>query len=91
MHGPLRAGDRDVKLPQIRLSGENIAFKLELPVGGKPTPHQFQGKVNGDAIDGTVTFNDGTGQRTVPWKAKQTQRGELKLGSAGALDTAGAE
>src|SRR5689334_4394464 len=91
VHGTVRAGDRDVKLPQIRLSGENIAFKLELPVGGKPTPHQFQGKVSGDAIDGTVTFNDGTGQHTVPWKAKQVQRGQLKLGSSGTLESAGAE
>jgi len=91
VHGTVRAGDRDVKLPQIRLSGENIAFKLDLPVGGKPVPHQFRGKVSGGTIDGNVTFNDGTGQHTVPWKAKQIQRGELKLGSTGALDSTGAE
>jgi methyltransferase family protein len=91
VHGTVRAADRDVKLPQIRLSGENIAFKLDLPVGGKPVAHQFRGKISGGTIDGNVTFNDGTGQHTVPWKAKQTQRGELKLGSAGTLGSAGAE
>lgn len=91
VHGTVRAGDRDVKLPQIRLVGEAIAFKLDLPVGGKPMPHQFNGKISGGAIDGSVTFNDGSGQRTVPWKAKQIQRGELKLGSAGTSGAAGAE
>jgi 16S rRNA G966 N2-methylase RsmD len=89
VHGTVRTGDREAKLPRIRLSGENIAFKLDLPVGGKATPHQFQGKINDGAIDGTVTFNDGTGQHTVPWKAKQVQRGEMKMGSAGATGATG--
>ena len=91
VHGTVRAGDREAKLPQIRLVGDAIAFKLDLPVGGKMVPHQFRGRIGGGAIDGEVTFGDGSGQHTVPWKAKQVERGEIKMGASGALGTAGAE
>jgi SAM-dependent methyltransferase len=34
VHGTARVGDRDLRLPQFRLSGENLAFNLVLPAGG---------------------------------------------------------
>jgi hypothetical protein len=91
VHGTIRAGDRDVKLPQIRLAGDNITFKLDLPIGGKPATHQFRGKIAGGMIDGEMTYSDGSGPHTVPWKAKQLQRGEMKMGAAGVTGSASAE
>ena len=89
VHGTVRVGDRDIKLPQIRLAGEQIAFKVDVPVAGKPVTHQFRGRISGGAIDGSVTVNDGSGPRVIPWKAKQTARGEMQMGAAGAVNLAG--
>ncbi len=89
VHGTVRVGDRDIKLPQVRLAGELIAFKVDVPVAGKPVTHQFRGQISGGVIEGNVTVNDGSGPRVIPWRAKQTARGEMKMGAAGAVNLAG--
>ena len=88
VHGTARAGEREVKLPQFRMVGEQLAFRLDVPVAGKPVIHQFRGWVKGDAIEGTVTVGDGSGQRVMPWRAKQTARGEARMGAAGIVTVA---
>ena len=110
VHGIARVGEREVKLPQFRMAGEQLAFKLEVPAAGKPRSnsteqsnddsttsklergkpvvYQFRGWVKGDAIEGTVTVGDGSGQRVMPWRAKQTARGEAKMGAAGTVTVA---
>ena len=84
VHGNARAGERDVRLPQFRLSGERIAFSLAVPGAGT---HRFNGVVKGDAIEGTVTVGEGASQRVVPWKARQIARGEPRMSSADAVVT----
>jgi len=90
VHGTARAAEREVKLPQFRMAGEQLAFKVEVPAPGKPITYQFQGRVRGDAIEGTVTVGDGSGHRVAPWRAKETVRGEANMGAAGGLTVAGA-
>jgi hypothetical protein len=80
VHGNVRAGDRDVRVPQFRLAGERIAFNVAVPGVGV---HRFNGMVRGDTIEGTVTIGEGAAQRVTPWKAKQTGRGQDKASSAG--------
>ena len=89
VHGTARADDRDAKVPQFRMVGDQVAFKLEVPGTGKPVSHQFRGLVKGDLIEGTVTIGEGAGQRVVPWQARLTRRGEAYLGAAGAAIVAG--
>ena len=90
VHGTARAGEREVKLPQFRMVGEQLTFRLDVPAGGKPVTYQFRGWLKGDdAIEGTVTVGDGSGQRVMPWRAKQTARGEAKMGAAGIVTVAG--
>jgi len=89
VHGTARAGEQDVKLPQFRMVGEQLTFKLEVPAAGKPVTYQFRGWVKGDTIEGTVTVGDGSGQRVMPWRAKQTERGEAHMGAAGSVTVAG--
>jgi hypothetical protein len=91
VHGTARVGEREVKLPQFRMVGEQLAFKLDVLVAGKPVVHQFKGWVKGDAIEGTVTVGDGSGQRVMPWRARQTARGEAKMGAAGIATVAGVQ
>jgi len=89
VHGTARVGEREVKLPQFRMVGEQLAFRLDVPAAGKPVIYQFRGWVKGDAIEGTVTVGDGSGQRVIPWRAKQTARGEAKMGAAGIVTVSG--
>jgi hypothetical protein len=89
VHGTARVGDRDVKLPQFRLAGEQLAFKVEVPAAGKPVAYQFRGWAKGEVIEGNVTVADGSGQRVMPWRAKLTARGEPNMGAIGAIDLAG--
>jgi methyltransferase family protein len=84
VHGIVRVGERQLKLPQFRLAGEQLSFKLEVPAPGKPAIYQFRGWVKGDAIEGNVTVGEGSGQRALPWSAKRTARGEPNMGAAGA-------
>jgi methylase of polypeptide subunit release factors len=88
VHGTARAGGRDVKLPQFRLAGEALAFKVEVPGPAKPATYQFRGWTKGDVIEGNVTVGDDSGTRVMPWRAKLTVRGEPNLGAAGAIDLA---
>jgi hypothetical protein len=82
VHGTARADDRDAKVPQFRMVGEQIAFKLDVPVAGKPVSHQFRGLAKDGIIEGTVTIGEGAGQRVVPWQARQTRRGAAYMGAA---------
>ena len=89
VHGTARVGEREVKLPQFRMAGEQLTFRLDVPAAGKPVTHEFRGWVKGDAIEGNVTVGDGSGQRVMPWRAKQIARGEAKMGAAGIATVAG--
>ncbi|MGH8702574.1 MAG: SAM-dependent methyltransferase [Burkholderiales bacterium] len=90
VHGTAHVGERELKLPQFRMVGEHLAFRLDVPTAGKPVTHQFRGWVKGDTIEGTVVVGDGSGQRVMPWRAKLTERGEANMGAARAIPVAGA-
>jgi hypothetical protein len=85
VHGSARVGDREVRVAQFRMAGDRIAFNVPVPGAGAPVVHRFSGVVKGDTIEGTVMVGEGAGQRVVPWKARQTARGEMKMGAAGAV------
>ena len=90
VHGTARAGEQDAKVPQFRMVGDQIAFKVEVPGTGKPVSHQFRGLVKGEIIEGNVTIGEGAGQRVAPWQARLTRRGEAYLGAAAATVVTGA-
>ena len=81
--GSARIGEQEVKLPQFRMSGEQLAFSVTATVGDAKVTHRFRGWVKGGAIEGTVTIGGGgAGQRVTPWRARQTARGEMQMGGA---------
>ena len=44
----------------------------------------FRGSVKGDTIEGNVTIGgSAVGQRVMPWSARQTVRGEMRMGNDG--------
>ncbi len=87
VHGAARVGDRELRLPQFRLAGERIAFNLLVPGPAGAVAHRFEGLVKDDAIEGTVAIGDGKSRRVVPWKARQTARGQANMSSTGAIVT----
>jgi hypothetical protein len=78
--GTARAGTQDIALRGAELSGDQISFTvLSGRIGDPATVRQdFRGRVDGDAISGTVRIEGGGSTRTVPWTAKLTQRGVMK-------------
>jgi hypothetical protein len=82
--GTARTGTQDTALRGADLSGDQIAFTVLNGRIGEPnsTRQDFRGRVTGDTITGTVKIESGGSTRTVPWTAKQTQKGEMKTSAA---------
>jgi hypothetical protein len=71
--GTARAGKREAKVPEFRLTGDRVEFTTRLPVHGAPLEHRFAGTVKGDRIEGLVTIGQGAAQRQLPWVARLVQ------------------
>jgi len=81
VRGDVRVGERDLKLTPFKMNGDQISFSLAAPIGNTTVIHRFRGSVKGDTIEGNVTIGgEGIGQRVMPWRAKQTSRGEMRMG-----------
>ncbi|MFN7087094.1 MAG: SAM-dependent methyltransferase [Burkholderiales bacterium] len=81
--GEARVDGKPARLPLFNVRGDRLDFEAELPRGNGLARHRFQGRVAGDAIEGTVTIG---AQKALPWKARLRVRGELRIS---ALDAAG--
>lgn len=74
--GVVRAGNRRELLHDVKLRGEDISFSLALTLDGVGfVRHVFEGKVRGDAIEGTASVtlppqHDRTYQ--LPWRATRS-------------------
>jgi hypothetical protein len=82
--GQMRAGGSEASLPRFKVNGDEVSFNVTATVGGGPVVHRFRGWVKGDTIEGNVTVSgDATGQRVIPWAAKQTSKRQTGMGSDG--------
>jgi hypothetical protein len=82
--GQMRAGASEASLPRFKVNGDELSFNVTATVGGSPVVHRFRGWVKGDTIEGNVTVSgETTGQRVIPWSAKQTARRQMRMGSDG--------
>ncbi len=72
--GSAKIGTQTLKLPDNRMSGEQIAFTVFAKAGDAASRHEFRGTVKGDAIEGTVAVGSGNTQKQYPWTAKMTAR-----------------
>jgi hypothetical protein len=70
--GVARVGNRRGLLDDLKLSGDRISFVLQTRIDGVgPTRHQFEGRVKGDSIEGTVKVTTDKFKTPVelPWRA----------------------
>lgn len=76
VEGVARVGWRREVLEAVQLRGAELAFELRITVKGSGlTHHAFRGRVDGDAIVGTVDVAPATGEpRTLTWRAVRTGR-----------------
>lgn len=88
--GQLRIGGSDTALPRFKVNGDEVTFNVTANVGDKPVVHRFRGWVKGDTIEGNVTVSgEASGQRVIPWSAKQTARRPIGMGSDGVAEAGG--
>jgi len=76
VEGAVRAGDRREVLKDVKLRGEDVSFSLEITLDGLGlTRHEFNGKVRGNDIQGTVKMTPANqATMTLPWQARRTER-----------------
>ena len=60
-----------------KMVGEQVRFSLTGKDGQKIDRHEFDGKLAGDAITGTVRIGGGATSRQANWTAKLVKRGEM--------------
>jgi len=77
--GTAQAGAAVGKVRGGRLRGESLRFAFETRVAGRGVLHEFEGRVNGDTVAGTVTWADGVVQ---DWNANRVRPGRIKLSAA---------
>lgn len=71
MTGTVRIGGDSAPLEHARIAGETVEFAFTAPVAGTPVRHQFQGRVQGGAITGTVRLAGTRLQSTLEWEARR--------------------
>jgi hypothetical protein len=82
--GQMRAGAAEASLPRFKVNGDELSFNVTATVGGGPVVHRFRGWVKGDTIEGNVTVSgEATGQRVIPWSARQTAKRQIRMGTDG--------
>ena len=77
LEGNLRAGNNNVAL-RGRMSGESVNFVTQPKASPGGQRHEFNGRVAGDTIQGTVRIGEGPAARQVSWTGKLAQRGEFR-------------
>jgi hypothetical protein len=75
IEGVMRAGRDTVKF-NSKVLGDRFSFVALPKSGDKTVRHQFDGRIKGDRIEGTVKIGEGSGARQAAWVARQTQRRE---------------
>lgn len=80
VEGMVRVGEREGKVREFRLVGDQAEFTVRLIVAGRVLAHRFSGKVKNDAIEGTVVFGEGKAQRIRPWVARLVKAKAVNYG-----------
>jgi SAM-dependent methyltransferase len=75
LDGRPTVGGRAGRLEAGRMRGESIRFILHAEAGGRAVRQEYEGRVSGDTIDGTMR-QDGV---ETEWKAARVRRGQIAV------------
>ena len=72
--GSVWIGGRTATLQGVSLRGSEIRFHFTAEVNGSPVTHEFSGKIESDAINGTAAISGPRVQARVEWNAMRGPR-----------------
>jgi hypothetical protein len=78
--GSVWVGGRTATLRNPRLRGPEIQFDFTVEVNGAPVRHEFIGKVEGEAINGTASLSGARLQSKQEWSARRVVRSAASTG-----------
>lgn len=84
--GVARVGNRRGLLDDLKISGDRIAFTLQMRIDGVgPTRHQFEGRIKGDSIEGIVKVTTDKFKTPVelPWRATRSAQSSAYFAPTG--------
>jgi hypothetical protein len=82
LSGNARINDSAAQLQGARVRGEDVTFWLTVGSGASAVRHEFNGRVQGDTIKGTLRVHAGKKVEQAVFTAKRTAPGKLDLGSS---------
>jgi methylase of polypeptide subunit release factors len=82
LSGNARINDRSAQLQGARVRGEDVTFWLTVGSGPSAVRHEFNGRVQGDTINGTLRVHAGKKVDQATFSAKRTGPGKLDLGAS---------
>ena len=81
LNGTARINDRAAQIQGARVRGEDVTFWLTLGSGTAAVRHEFVGRVQGDAINGTLRVHAGKKVDQAVFSAKRLAPGKIDLGA----------
>jgi hypothetical protein len=82
LSGNARINDRAAQLQGARVRGEDVTFWLTIGSGTNAVRHEFNGRLQGDTINGTLRVHAGKKVDQAVFTAKRTAPGNLDLGAS---------
>jgi len=76
LEGKALVGGQPARLEIGRMRGNEIRFMLAADVDGRTLRHEFNGRVDGDAISGKMGLPGGS---ELDWRATRVKRGSIKI------------
>jgi hypothetical protein len=71
LSGTLRVNERESKLADVKLRGDQIGFSATADVNGAAVRHVFSGRLYGDSIDGSAALSGARGVSQLEWNASR--------------------
>ena len=69
--GTISVGGRSVRVTEAKLRGSRLRLVFTADLGSGPVRHEFDGRVSGDLIDGTVVLSGTRMQSQLEWNARR--------------------
>ena len=82
LHGTARINARSAQIQNARVRGEDVTFSLTTGTGAAAVRHEFAGRIQGDAISGTLHLRAGNKVEQTVFTAKRIAPGRIEIGAS---------